>query len=321
MHLLREGQFSVASTFLAEAAAKPPTAVPTPGTPNPYTVADQPLDVASLRSEALQQHFTDMYHILHELRHRQNLLPAIDWARANREWLEGRGSHLEFDLGRLQFVWLFMGGGGDIGDRPMGHSRALHYARQEFGGFQGRYLREIKQLCGALAYRTNLPQSPYRHLFDNDSAWDDVARSFTREFCSVLGLSADSPLYVAATAGAMALPILLKLASIMKEKRTEWTTQDELPVRWSSSPWFRHRPVADLILQVEIPLPPSYHFHSIFVCPVSKEQSTKHNPPMMLPCCHVIAHESLIKISKGTRFKCPYCPCESQPDDAQQVYL
>ena len=239
MHLLREGQFSVASTFLAEVAAKPPTAVPTPGTPNPYTVADQPLDVASLRSEALQQHFTDMYHILHELRHRQNLLPAIDWARSNREWLEGRGSHLEFELERLQFVWLLMGGGGgdgDTGDRSEGLSRALYYARQAFGGFQGRYLPEIKQLCGALAYQSNLRWSPYRHLFDNDSAWDDVARSFTREFCSVLGLSADSPLYVAATAGAMALPTLLKLASIMKEKRTEWTTQDELPVRSSSSP-------------------------------------------------------------------------------------
>lgn len=42
---------------------------------------------------------------------------------------------------------------------------------------------------------------------------------------------------------------------------------------------------------------------------------------MMLPCGHVIAHESLDRISKGTRFKCPYCPCESQPNDAKRVYL
>jgi hypothetical protein len=69
----------------------------------------------------------------------------------------------------------------------------------------------------------------------------------------------------------------------MKEKRTEWTTQDELPV--------------------EIPLPSQFHFHSIFVCPVSKEQSTEQNPPMMLGCGHVIARESLEKISKGGRFK------------------
>ncbi len=228
MHLLREGQFSVASTFLAEAAANPPAAVPTAGTPNPYDASGQPLDVAPLSSESLQQHFTDMYHILNEMRNRQNLLPARVWARLHREVLEGRGSNLEFELGRLQFVWLFMGRGTD--DRARGVQEALEFARQEFGGFQGRYLREIKQLCGAFAYQSNLEQSPYRHIFYDASAWDEVARSFTREFCSVLGLSADSPLYIAATAGAIAMPTLLKMASIMKDKRTEWTTQDELPV-------------------------------------------------------------------------------------------
>jgi hypothetical protein len=45
-----------------------------------------------------------------------------------------------------------------------------------------------------------------------------------------LGLSAESPLYIAATAGAIALPTLLKMASIMKEKKTEWSTVNELPV-------------------------------------------------------------------------------------------
>jgi hypothetical protein len=57
------------------------------------------------------------------------------------------------------------------------------------------------------------------------------------------------------------------------------------------------------------------------VCPVSKEQTTDANPPMMMPCGHVIAHESLEKLSKGGRFKCPYCPSESHIRDARKVVL
>lgn len=83
---------------------------------------------------------------------------------------------------------------------------------------------------GAMAFCPNLQGSPYSAIFNNSSAWDDVAQFFTREFCSLLGLSADSPLYIATTAGAIALPTLLKLQTIMKAKRTEWTSDNELPV-------------------------------------------------------------------------------------------
>ncbi|KAH0564944.1 hypothetical protein GP486_001664 [Trichoglossum hirsutum] len=227
MHLLREGQFSVASTFLSEVAADPP---PSTHAEHP---SEQKLDLNSLGSESLQKQFSEMYHILHQLRNERNLLPAIEWARSKHEALEARGSNLEFELGRLQFVWLFMGGGthANTGNALNGPKGALAYARREFNMFQDKYLREIQNLTGALAFLPNLQGSPYNRIFYNDSAWEEVANSFTREFCSLLGLSADSPLYIAATAGAIALPTLLKLASIMKEKKTEWTTQDELPVR------------------------------------------------------------------------------------------
>jgi len=304
MHLLREGQFGVASTFLHEANRRPPS-TPTATNPQANDAWEQELAQGTFSSEKLQQQFADMYHILHQLRVDRNLDPAIQWARQRSELLEARGSNLEFDLCRLQFVSLFVGPDYDyentLDDPPNGPLLAWDYARREFGPFHKRYARDVQSLMGALAYWQNIQDSPYRRFFYNDTAWDDVAHSFNREFCSLLGLSADSPLFIAATAGAIALPYLLKMQSIMKEKRTEWTTQNELPV--------------------EIPLPSQYHFHSIFVCPVSKEQTTDENPPMRIPCGHVIAKESLDKLSKGTRFKCPYCPSESHPRDARKVVL
>jgi hypothetical protein len=49
---------------------------------------------------------------------------------------------------------------------------------------------------------------------------------------------------------------------------------------------------------MEIPLPASRRYHSVFVCPVAKEQATEDNPPMMLVCGHTVAAESLKKMMK-----------------------
>ncbi|KAL6713772.1 hypothetical protein ACLMJK_008264 [Lecanora helva] len=303
MHLLREGQFSVASTFLTDVTQNPPRVASEPRSPDINMDTGDDLGIDSLRSEELRKQFANMYYILHELKIERNLLPAIQWAREHSQALETRGSNLEFELGKLQFVWLFTGGSNprDAQSLAQSQQQALRYARNEFTGFQARYLKEIQQLSAAMAFSPNLAESPYRSIFHNEGAWEDLAHSFTREFCSLLGLSADSPLYIATTAGAIALPTLLKLQAIMKEKRTEWTTQHELPV--------------------ETPLPPAYHFHSIFVCPVSKEQTTDENPPMMMPCGHVISQVSLATMSRGSRFKCPYCPNESRADEAKKLLM
>lgn len=234
MHLLREGQFGVASTFIGESKARPPNPSSTANNAQPYTAEqwEKAFTSGQMDSGALQQQFAEMYHILHELKQQQNLQPAIAWSRNHSAQLEARGSNLEFELCRLQYVCLFMGHAldGSISDPDQGPLRAWAYARSEFGAFQSRYSREIQQLIGAMAFWENMGESPYKRTFYNEHAFEEVAGSFTREFCSLLGLSADSPLYIAATAGAIALPTLLKLQSIMREKKTEWTSQNELPV-------------------------------------------------------------------------------------------
>ncbi|KAI2622546.1 CTLH/CRA C-terminal to lish motif domain-containing protein [Hypoxylon sp. NC1633] len=315
MHLLREGQFGVATTFINEAHEQAVAEHGAHAEVNPFTSprfltqadtiitdADISSDLSAFQSQALQSSFAEMYSILSSLKARY-LIPAIHWARQNCLELEARGSNLEFELCKLQFIWLFKGpavnGLPDTIDN--GVQGALKYARETFGRFQHRHLREIEQLSCALVYASNMTTSPYVSIFDISRAFEEVAASFTREFCSLLGLSAESPLYVAATAGTLALPQLVKYTSKTRAKGTEWTTVNELAF--------------------ETPLPRSMMYHSIFVCPVSKEQTTEDNPPMILPCGHVLARESLEKLVKGTRYKCPYCPYEGAFKDSKEIIL
>lgn len=196
MHLIREGQFATSALFLTEAG---------------------PIDIpASLQSE-----FMNLYEILAAMRS-HDLTPAIHWARSKARALEQRGSNLEFELCKLRFIHLFT---------SAAPRDAMHYARDEFWRFQDKHLREIEKLMCAFLFLPTLGASPYARLFaDPARAWADAAEAFTREFCALLDLAAESPLYIAATAGAIALPTLLKMAAIMKDKKTEWSTVNELPV-------------------------------------------------------------------------------------------
>lgn len=298
MHLLREGQFSVASAFFDEAQSLSRDAV-FQGSPfhDPHPVLDN-RGVSLQPGESLHESFAIMYDILAELKNR-NLVPAIDWAYKNGHKLEAKGSNLEFELSKLQFIWLFKLAA-EAGPRS-GTEPEFEYARQYFARFQRRHLKEIAQLSASMVYASNLEASPYRHLFSTEAAFEEVALTFTREFCSLLGLSAESPLYIAVTAGSIALPRLIKYTNYKKERNTEWTTENELAF--------------------ETPLPKSMVYHPIFVCPISKEQTTEGNPPMMLICGHVVSRESLQGIAKGMKYKCPYCPQEGVVAEAKRIVL
>ena len=74
-------------------------------------------------------------------------------------------------------------------------------------------------------------------------------------------------------------------------------------------------------LGVEVDLGKKMQFHSIFVCPVLREESTLENPAMLLRCAHVVSRDAIRKLRRQPqlRFKCPYCATEQGIGDCRII--
>ncbi|KAJ2897434.1 hypothetical protein GGI21_002533 [Coemansia aciculifera] len=248
------------------------------------------------------ERFEEMNKVAEEVGVEHRLDSALEWAAANRTRLSELGLGLEFSLHRLRFLQLVEEGSAGL---------ALEYGRRWFGATGGDRLDEVTRLMGVLMYARRPADSPYAGLFAGDR-WVGGAREFASAFCAVTGQASASPLAVSVAAGARALAVVGKASSLLRERRVEWSQADELAV--------------------EVVLPPDMRFHSVFACPVSKEQASAENPPMALPCGHVVCKASLDKLARGARpgaatvvasgrFKCPYCPGLATAGDADRVHF
>lgn len=56
-----------------------------------------------------------------------------------------------------------------------------------------------------------------------------------------------------------------------------------------------------IYFQIEIDLGSDSRYHSMFACPILRQQSTQNNPPMRLACGHVISKDALNKLCNGTK--------------------
>lgn len=238
-------------------------------------------------------HYLEMYEILESMKSR-DLGPALKWATTNHEKLLKNGSDIELKLHRLQFMEILQHGSRD---------EALKYGRTNFSPFATQHFPEIQKLMACLLWAGKLDSSPYSE-FLSPTHWAKLAQELAQQFCNLLGESYDSPLKVTIAAGIQGLPTLLKLMNVMNGKKQEWLSMKQLPV-----------PV-DLGME--------FQFHSIFVCPVSRDQASEDNPPMLMSCGHVLCKQSITKLSKNnsTRpFKCPYCPAEVEVAQCRQLFF
>ncbi|KAJ8765543.1 hypothetical protein K2173_014665 [Erythroxylum novogranatense] len=233
--------------------------------------------------------FSEMYLILEALKNR-DLEPALKWAAANSEKLKENGSDLQLQLHRLHFVELLQSRSKD---------EAITYVRTHVASI---HLSEIQKLMGCLLWAGKLDQSVYSQLLSSTN-WNAVADELTKQYCYLIGQSFESPLSVTIAAGFQGLPPLLKFMTVMAGKKQEWQTMKHLPV--------------------PVELGSEFQFHSIFICPVSKEQSTDENPPMLMSCGHVLCKQSINKMSKNSSkpFKCPYCPSDIDATECKQIHF
>jgi len=254
--------------------------------------------------------FLELNKILEALKARE-LGPALEWVARNRDALNMRGttllfsqvdgrqsvqqkSSLELRLHKLKFVDLL---------RQGNKMEAIKYARMNFPSFVYGQEREVQSLMGAVMYSgAALEQSPYGELL-SPAQWQDTADLFLRDACALLGLSMESPLTVAVNAGCKALPALLNIKQVMQQRQVSavWNAKDELPI--------------------EIELGGDCRYHSVFACPILRQQVSDSNPPMKLVCGHVISRDALAKLTQGHKLKCPYCPLEQNPGDARQIFF
>ena len=285
----------------------------------------------------------------------RDLGPALRWVDENQAALDGIGSPLEFYLHRLAFLGFLSqgatleaigyarrtlprfhhshmkeirqlmgsivyarpaeavgasGGGGGRGGCDGDDDDAMNGGGSSSSSSSGSSRSGGGNIGDGQKTRTrseDTMSSPYADELQGsgeDKLWVEAGQVLWRDACQILEMPLSCPLSVAAKAGQAAMPVLAKLRLLLRAqgKDEPWWSEDELPV--------------------EIDLGDKFSYHSVFACPVSRDQATPHNPPVLLACGHAICHDSMAKISRHRkRFKCPTCPMQQTPEETVRLLL
>jgi hypothetical protein len=213
--------------------------------------------------------------------HEGKLDSLIKWVNDN-----AKGSELEFMVHKLQFIQFYKSGN---------IFKAYEYGKHWFPKLlhtDESQLATVSKLMTSLLYSYN--DNPYEIQYD----LSELGIQFNKQFCSHIGFQVDSSLSMVILSSFIAFPFFDKYEKI--KSMIQWSSKDELPF--------------------EVILPQRLKYHAIYICPVLKNETTKQNPAMALPCHHIISKQAMWKLSKnGGNFKCPYCPMTCLPSQCREV--
>lgn len=260
----------------------------------------------------LVDHFAHLGTLIESVRGQEVQL-VIHWCEENRGKLDSfeQASDLEFQLHRFQFMLYYNQAPQSSPPLLSNTYLAYKYANENFPKFGNSHLELIAKLLLLLLY---LPvgleaANPYRNLTDwgleparQQAVLDKLAEQLVGDYCRVM-MSMPPQLALERTLRALyqAMPRFVKFHKLLQLLlNLDWTTASELPFE----------------------TPYEHNYHPIFICPVLREQTVKgENPPMLLPCHHILAKESIDRLSNhsSTGFKCPYCPLVCAQGSAVEV--
>lgn len=244
------------------------------------------------------QPLIEIFQVVKSLEERR-LDVASAWAEARADQLASIGSTLLFQLARLQFVGIVA----MPGQADEQRDQALAFAQAKLSAFTESHLSDVMQLMGSLLWAGQLEQSPYAWLMGED-LWQNACTTLAADGCRLKGIPRESHLNVAFSAGLLALPTLRKMQAVVQASNVDWNSIDELPD------------------QVTCLNDDRFSFHSIFSCPLSREQTSAENPPVLLRCGHVICRNAMEKLPRtGQGFKCPTCPIVQKVTDTRPLYF
>ncbi|CAF3617201.1 unnamed protein product, partial [Adineta steineri] len=262
------------------------------------SIADKLIEESKLNDNDLfnlEKNFLEEINMILENLREKNLLPAIDWCVRHRNELNKTNSLLEFYLHKMRFVQLLQLGN-------FNEAKTYLTNLRQYSIMNGQCEQDVNQLMGALVFaQRDLSKSPYKYLLE-PHLWLQLSELFMQQAFQQVGLAQDSPLYVVMKIGFQALPALMSIVNAMQNTQVcHILSKDELPI--------------------EIDVGQEHRYHSVFACPILRQQTTDQNPPMKLVCGHVISKDALNKLSIQNKLKCPYCPLEQSPSDARQLFF